>query len=256
MARTSTKRDADLEALAHREHANPHSVLGAHPKRSGVVIRALCPGATAVAAVLDAPGPDGESRIELKCVHPVGVFQATVKGASMPLSYSIEAAYGDQLTHTQVDPDVFLPTLGELDLHLIGEGRHERIYDLLGAHPKIHQDMAGTAFAVWAPGARSVSVVGDFNFWNGQAHPMRSLGSSGVWELFIPDVEGGRYKFEILTHTGELRSKADPYAQETEMPPADGVRDHPHPPRLECRGPGVARTAVACDPARGARLDL
>ena len=106
----------------------------------------------------------------------------------MPLSYRIEAAYGDQLTHTQVDPYVFLPTLGELDLYLIGEGRHERIYDLLGAHPKIHQDVAGTAFAVWAPAARSVSVVGDFNFWNGQAHPMRSLGSSGVWELFIPDV--------------------------------------------------------------------
>ncbi len=115
---------------------------------------------------------------------------------------------------------MFLPTLGELDLYLIGEGRHERVYELLGAHPRIHQDVAGTAFAVWAPAARSVSVVGDFNFWNGHAHPMRSLGSSGVWELFIPGVEAGsHYKFEILTPTGELRLKADPYAQETEMPP-------------------------------------
>src|SRR5579875_1070997 len=220
MARTSTKRDAELDAIAHREHGNPHTVLGAHPKRSGVVIRALRPGATAVTALIDGSDSAEDSRVELKCVHPVGIFQGTLKGASMPLSYRIEAAYGDQLTHTQVDPYVFLPTLGELDLYLIGEGRHERIYDVLGAHPRIHQDVAGTAFAVWAPAARSVSVVGDFNFWNGQAHPMRSLGSSGIWELFVPDVpEGGRYKFEILTPTGELRSKADPYAQETEMPP-------------------------------------
>jgi 1,4-alpha-glucan branching enzyme len=220
MARTPTKRDAELESLAHREHGNPHSVLGAHPKRSGVVIRALRPGATAVTALLDAADPDGASRLELKCAHPVGIFQGTVKGAKMPLSYRIEASYGEGPPHTQVDPYVFLPTLGELDLYLIGEGRHERIYELLGAHPKVHQDVSGTAFAVWAPAARSVSVVGDFNFWNGQAHPMRALGSSGIWELFIPDVnEGSRYKFEILTPTGELRLKADPYAQETEMPP-------------------------------------
>jgi 1,4-alpha-glucan branching enzyme len=217
---TKTPRDAELEALAHREHPNPHALLGAHPKRSGVVIRALRPGATAVAALLDNPAADGEERVELKQVHPVGLFQATVKGAKLPLGYRVEAAYGDQATHVQVDPYVFLPTLGELDLYLIGEGRHERIYELLGAHPRVHQDVAGTGFAVWAPGARNVSVVGDFNFWNGQTHPMRSLGSSGVWELFIPDLqEGSRYKFEILTPTGELRLKADPYAQETEMPP-------------------------------------
>ncbi|MDE3132784.1 MAG: 1,4-alpha-glucan branching protein GlgB, partial [Acidobacteriota bacterium] len=222
MSRTSTRRDAELEALAHREHPSPHAVLGAHPKRSGVVIRALRPGATAVAALLDADADadDGEARIELKQVHPVGLFQATVKGAELPLHYRVQATYGDQATHTEVDPYVFLPTLGELDLYLIGEGRHERIYELLGAHPRIHQDIAGTAFAVWAPAARSVSVVGDFNFWNGQAHPMRSLGGSGVWELFIPGVEaGGRYKFEILTPTGELRLKADPYAQQAELPP-------------------------------------
>jgi len=220
MTRTKSSRDADLEALAHREHPSPHSVLGAHAKRSGVVIRALRPGATAVTALLDAPTTDGEDRIELKQAHPVGLFQGTVKGAKLPLGYRVEATYSDHATHTQVDPYVFLPTLGELDLYLIGEGRHERIYELLGAHPRIHQDVKGTAFAVWAPAARSVSVVGDFNFWNGQAHPMRALGSSGIWELFIPDVEeGGRYKFEILTPTGELRSKADPYARETEMPP-------------------------------------
>ncbi len=223
MSRARETRDADFEALAHRQHANPHAVLGAHPKRSGVTIRALRPGATAVTALLDdaaAAGADDEGRLELKRVHPVGIFQGTVKGAALPLNYRIEAQYGEGQTHTQADPYVFLPTLGELDLHLIAEGRHERVYELLGAHPRVHQDVAGTAFAVWAPAARSVSVVGDFNFWNGQAHPMRSLGSSGVWELFIPELgEGSRYKFQILTPGGELRMKADPYAQETELPP-------------------------------------
>ncbi len=219
MAKTSAKIDGALEALAHRQHGNPHAVLGAHAKRGGVVIRALRPAATAVSALVDS-GADGEERVELKCVHPVGLFQGTVKGASLPLSYQVEAAYGDQATDTQVDPYVFLPTLGELDLHLISEGRHERVYELLGAHTMVHQDITGTAFAVWAPAARSVSVVGDFNFWNGQVHPMRSLGPTGVWELFIPGLAAGsRYKFEILTPTGELRLKADPYAQETEMPP-------------------------------------
>ena len=208
MTPTKNSRDADLDALAHREHPSPHSVLGAHPKRSGVVIRALRPGATAVAALLDAPGPDGEDRIELKQVHPVGLFEGTVKGAKLPLGYRVEATYGDQATDTQVDPYVFLPTLGELDLHLIGEGHHERIYELLGAHPRIHQDVQGTAFAVWAPAARSVSVVGDFNFWNGQMHPMRSLGSSGVWELFLPGVERGRPLQVRDPHAdGELRSR-------------------------------------------------
>ncbi|MGH2835682.1 MAG: GlgB N-terminal domain-containing protein, partial [Solirubrobacteraceae bacterium] len=184
--RTKGLRDAELEALARREHPSPHSVLGAHPKRSGVVIRALRPGATAVTALFDGGVPDGEDRLELRQVHPVGLFEATVKGAKLPLGYRVQATYDEHATHPQVDPYVFLPTLGELDLHLIGEGRHERIYELLGAHLRVHQDVAGTAFAVWAPGARSVSVVGDFNFWNGLAHPMRALGSSGIWELFIP----------------------------------------------------------------------
>ncbi|WP_249019341.1 1,4-alpha-glucan branching protein GlgB [Conexibacter sp. S30A1] len=216
----SARRDAALEALAHREHSDPHALLGAHAKRSGVVIRALRPGAVAVSALLDQPGPGGEQQVALEQVHPAGIFQATVKGARLPLHYRVEAIYPEGPAHTQVDPYVFLPTLGELDLYLIGEGHHERIYELLGAHPRLHQDIEGTAFAVWAPGARSVSVVGDFNFWNAQVHPMRSLGSSGVWELFIPGVgEGSRYKFDILTATGERRLKADPYAQETERPP-------------------------------------
>ena len=209
-----------LDALARREHSDPHAVLGAHAGPDGVEIRALRPGALTVSAVLDEPGPEGETRLELTRLHPAGIFGATLRGAQAPLRYRIQAGYDGQITHTEADPYSFLPTLGDLDLHLIAEGRHEHIYERLGAHPQVHQEVAGTAFAVWAPGARSVSVAGDFNYWNGLAHPMRSLGASGVWELFIPGVAtGSRYKFEIITPAGELRRKADPYAQEAEHPP-------------------------------------
>src|SRR5439155_1540026 len=109
----------------------------------------------------------------------------------------------------------------EMDLHLAGEGRHEDLYCRLGAHVREIEGVTGTAFAVWAPAARSVSVIGDFNAWDGRLHPMRSLGSSGIWELFLPGVgEGGVYKFEIHTQDGNLRLKADPVAFETEAPPA------------------------------------
>jgi 1,4-alpha-glucan branching enzyme len=114
----------------------------------------------------------------------------------------------------------FTPTLGELDLFLFGEGHHERIYELLGAHVREHEGVAGTAFAVWAPAARAVSVVGDFNRWDGRVNAMRSLGSSGIWEIFLPGVgESTRYKFEIHGPNGEFLLKADPYAFEAELPP-------------------------------------
>jgi 1,4-alpha-glucan branching enzyme len=118
------------------------------------------------------------------------------------------------------DPHTFPPTLGELDLHLLGEGRHEELYERLGAHVVEHEGVRGTAFAVWAPAARAVCVVGDFNNWDGHEHPMRALGSSGIWELFVPGVQAGvRYKYEILGADGELKLKADPLAQEAEHPP-------------------------------------
>jgi 1,4-alpha-glucan branching enzyme len=226
-----------IEALARGEQADPHAVLGAHPAQGGVTIRALRPAATEVTAILlpdvggaGAGGPDsgdadtggrvaGE-RIALKRVHERGVFEATVEGATLPLHYEVEAVYGEQGTHTQIDPYVFLPTVGELDLHLFGQGHHERIYERLGANMISHQGVEGTAFAVWAPAARSVRLIGDFNFWDGSGYPMRSLGPSGIWELFVPGLgEGERYKFEILTAAGELRAKADPYAKQTEVPP-------------------------------------
>ena len=205
---------SELEALVRREHSNPHSVLGAHPDAGGVVIRVLRPAARAVTAI-----PDGQSPIELRQIHPGGVFEGTVEGAELPLHYQLDIDYGDG-RFTIEDPYAFTPTIGELDQHLISEGRHEELYNRLGAHIKEHQGVTGTAFAVWAPSARAVSVVGDFNSWDGRLHAMRSLGSSGIWELFLPDVEpGARYKYEILTADGGLTLKADPYAFEAEPPP-------------------------------------
>jgi 1,4-alpha-glucan branching enzyme len=214
---------SELDALVRREHSNPHSVLGAHPDADGVVIRVLRPAATEIVAHLD-----GGRDVELDQIHPGGVFEGVVDGVELPLRYRLEVDYGAAGTFTIEDPYAFPPTIGELDLHLIGEGRHERIYEKLGAHVRemepdpagTHPPVAGTAFAVWAPAARAISVVGDFNSWDGRLHAMRSLGSSGIWELFLPAVEpGARYKYEILGADGELKLKADPYAQEAERPP-------------------------------------
>ena len=206
---------AELDALARRGHGQPHSVLGAHPGPGGVTIRVLRPGALKVSVK-----PSKGKAIELESIHPAGIFEGTLDGAELPLRYKLRVDYGEAGKFTFEDPYAFTPTLGELDLHLIGEGRHEELWDKLGAHVRKHQGVTGTAFAVWAPAARAVSVVGDFNFWDGRLHPMRTLGSGGIWELFLPEVgPGARYKFEILAADGELRLKADPMAQETEVPP-------------------------------------
>ena len=210
-----TPETREFDMLVRREQRDPHSLLGAHASPDGLVIRAFRPGARSVSAKLE----DGNA-VELRQVHPGGVFEGTAEGAELPLRYRLEIDYGDAGSFTIEDPYAFAPTLGELDLHLIGEGRHEELYDRLGAHVREHQGVHGTAFAVWAPAARAVSVVGDFNSWDGRLNAMRSLGSGGIWELFLPGVEAGaRYKYEILTADGELNLKADPFAQETELPP-------------------------------------
>ena len=206
----------ELDALVRREHSNPHAVLGAHPADGGVIVRALRPAACAVAAQLD-----NGTKIELAQIHPGGVFEGLIEVADgAPPHYRLEIDYGSAGSVTIEDPYAFGPTIGELDLHLIGEGRHEEVYEKLGAHLREHEGVTGTAFAVWAPAARAVSVVGDFNSWDGRLHAMRVLGSAGIWELFLPDAPAGtRYKYEILGADGELKLKADPYAQESELPP-------------------------------------
>src|SRR5436190_7490273 len=204
---------SEIERLVRGEHHEPHRVLGAHPYDGKLVIRAWRPEATAVTALVDG------ARFELDRVHPAGLFEGSLEHSQVP-AYQLEVRYGSG-TFTLDDPYRFLPTVGEMDLYLFGEGKHERLWHKLGAHELTVEGVAGTAFAVWAPTARSVRVVGDFNRWDGRLHPMRSLGASGVWELFVPGAgEGIHYKFELVTAVGELVLKADTMAFATEALPA------------------------------------
>jgi 1,4-alpha-glucan branching enzyme len=206
---------AKVDALVAGRTADPHGALGAHPSKNGVKVRAYRPEAERVSVIVNGGDP-----VKLKRCHPAGVFEGTVKDAELPLAYELEVAYPDGNAFVIQDPYRFPPTVGELDLHLAGEGRHEELYERLGAHVTEIDGVAGTAFAVWAPAATSVSVVGDFNSWDGRLNPMRSMGSSGIWEVFLPGVgEGARYKYEIHTQSGELRLKADPVAFAAEVPP-------------------------------------
>ena len=205
--------EQDIALLAARNHHEPHRVLGAHPVPDGVVVRVWRPGARTVRVV-----PDGGAPIDLPH-RASGLFEGVVPGARSLPRYEVEVELGDAITRAR-DPYSFLPTLGELDLHLVGEGSHQDLWERLGARPREIDGARGVAFTVWAPSARSVSVVGDWNGWDGRVHPMRTLGASGIWELFVPGVdEGARYKFEIRGGDGSLRLKADPEAQRAEHPP-------------------------------------
>jgi 1,4-alpha-glucan branching enzyme len=194
----------------------------AAPDAGQLVVRALRPDASRVVAVLEG------KRYELERVHDGGVFAALVPGP--PGDYALEVTYpgaggGQDETLTVDDAYRWLPTLGEIDLHLIGEGRHERLWEALGAHFRTyetpHGPVSGTSFAVWAPNARGVRVTGDFDYWQRRAYPMRSLGSSGVWEIFVPGVlPGAKYKYSILGRDGRWRDKADPLAFAAERTPA------------------------------------
>ncbi len=209
---------ADVERIVARDHHDPHSILGAHPHPDGVVVRAFRPGAASVRV-----RPDGRGSLRLRRIHQAGLYEGVVVAAEPPLAYTLEVAYPDGASWSGRDPYSFLPTLGPLDLHLAGEGRHERLHERLGAHAREVEGVPGVAFAVWAPSARSVSVVGDFNLWDGRLHQMRSLGASGIWELFVPGVEEGAvYKFELRHADGSLHLKADPVAARCEEPPRTG----------------------------------
>jgi 1,4-alpha-glucan branching enzyme len=210
----------DVDRLVGGEHHDPHAVLGARALPLGprgdeaVVVRAWRPDALEVTLVA------GDDRWEMRRIHPAGVFEGTLPGR-FSASYRLAIRYSDDLEVLVEDPYRFWPTIGELDLHLLGEGRHEGLWRHLGSHVRTHQGVTGTSFAVWAPNARSVRVVGDFNQWDGRLHPMRVLGSCGVWELFVPGVgPGARYKYELLSQQGHLALRTDPFAFATEAPPA------------------------------------
>ncbi len=256
---------AELERLVSGEHSEPHRILGAHPARlrrhseqieepryresadlPGVVIRALDHEASAAEAILESG-----DRIELQRVGSAGLFAALAPKATLPLRYRLRFQYSGGATWETDDPYRFLPTLGDVDLHLFNEGNHRQLWKHFGSHPRTIDGVNGVAFAVWAPSARRVSVVSDFNHWDGRRHPMRQMGSSGVFEIFIPAARVGQhYKYEIKTSEGAIRIKTDPLAGAMERPPGSAARivqsdyawgdgewmmkrpsfDHPHAP--------------------------
>ena len=217
--------DGDARRLLDATHDDPHSILGAHPTAiseggrivDGLVVRGYHPDAVRMECVLDG----GREPVRMVPLGS-GLFSAFMAGADFPFSYRQRIHFANGESWERDDPYRFLPTVGELDLHLFGEGNHRKLWQVLGAHVRTVDGVRGTSFAVWAPNARRVSVVGHFCRWDGRVLPMRSLGASGVWELFVPGVgEGEIYRFEILTADGEVRLKSDPMARMAEVLPGN-----------------------------------
>ncbi len=217
LAPTTSPQDIDL--IIKGVHWDPFGILGLHDGKTqgtkGSVIRAFLPEAASAWVV----GANGD-RTPMNKLHPDGFFEATFP-ASVPRDYRF--AVEDHQGHSWeiIDPYRFGPVLSDFDLHLMGEGTHYKNYERLGAHLREHEGVRGVHFAVWAPNAERVSVIGDFNHWDGRRHPLRSCGPGGIWEIFLPDlVEGEVYKFEIKSrHNGYLVEKADPYGFYAEQRP-------------------------------------
>jgi len=211
--------DVDRERLLRGEHHDPHAVLGAHPTATGAIVRAFHPDANSVWLL-----PAGDTAIPMVDLG-AGLWTADWPDAQPPFVYRLRFGFPDGNDWERDDPYRFPPTTGELDLHLIGEGTHERLYDVLGAHPRTLEETVGVAFAVWAPNARSVRVVGDFDRWDGRLFPMRSMGGSGVWELFVPGIGSGElYKFEVVGRDGAPKLKADPLSLAMQVRPETASR--------------------------------
>ncbi|MEO6879279.1 MAG: 1,4-alpha-glucan branching protein GlgB, partial [Gemmatimonadaceae bacterium] len=213
---------AELVRLLGGDHANPHSILGAHPATlngvPGVIVRALIADAVRVECVLY-DGRVVELRREAEGLSSLG--GAFLPGEVLPLQYVLRFHYENGSVWERGDPYRFLPTLGDVDLHLFNEGTHYEIWKKLGAHLRTIDGVTGVSFAVWAPNARRVSVVGDFCGWDGRIYPMRIMGNSGVWELFVPGATvEALYKFELLTREGAIRLKTDPFAAKMQQAPA------------------------------------
>ena len=209
---------ADLARLREGRHHDPHQWLGLRSHKKGMILRAWKPGAESVSARF------GKEELPLEKVDEAGLFEAaTSQAAGSP--YTLLTRYPGGNEHESRDPYAFPPSLGETDLHLFSEGTHRRLWEKMGARFTTIDGVDGAAFAVWAPNAAGVSLVGDFNYWNGLQLPMRSLGSSGVWELFVPGLDSDCvYKYELRAASGLPWLKSDPYAQASELPPATGSR--------------------------------
>ncbi len=203
-------------ALVEARHPRPHDALGQHHGDEGWVVRVVRPLAATVTVVR----ADGS---EHALDHDAdGLWHGLLPGGpEQGQAYTVRASYDGGPDWTADDPYRFVPSVGEVDLHLWGEGRHEQLWHILGAHRKQHESVDGTGFAVWAPHAQAVRVIGDFNGWYGPMHALRRLDDNGVWEIFVPGLAAGStYKFEIMTEEGAWVTRADPMAQRTEVPPA------------------------------------
>ncbi len=227
----------EIENLVRGEHSNPFQILGPHwddrNGRGSLVVRAFHPGAveaSIVSATNDAAHP-------ATTIHPDGAFEAVIPpqelqanpgSAIHPAAYRVRFRFQDGHMIETFDPYAFPPVLTDYDLYLAGEGTHYQNYEKLGAHVREIDGVRGVEFGVWAPNAKRVSVVGDFNLWDGRIHPMRSRGSSGIWELFVPGLdEGALYKFEILSTVGNhLGIKSDPYGFASELRPKNASVVH------------------------------
>jgi 1,4-alpha-glucan branching enzyme len=209
-----SKRTASFQALAEARHDDPFGVLGPHVEGDTVVIRACIPTADRISIARN-----GSEPVAMKRRHVAGIFEGMLPGVDEIPDYRLAVTYSGGTTALLDDPYRYGRVLTEYDLYLFGEGKHTRIYDKLGAHIISLGGTPGTHFAVWAPNAKRVSVVADFNLWDGRRHPMRKIGL-GVWEIFIPGVEAGqKYKFELLTMHGEILLKSDPFGVAFELPP-------------------------------------
>ncbi|ACM27717.1 1,4-alpha-glucan branching protein GlgB [Agrobacterium sp. SHOUNA12C] len=205
----------EIAAILAGTHSDPFAVLGVHKTEDGFIARCFILGAEAVTAM----ALDGTVIGELDCLDPAGFFAGNVKITKLqPVRY--RARRGD-VEWAVTDPYSFGPVLGPMDDYFLREGTHLRLFDKMGAHPIKHEGVQGFHFAVWAPNAQRVSVVGDFNGWDGRRHVMRFRSDAGIWEIFAPDVPAGiAYKFEIRGHDGVLLPlKADPFARRSELRP-------------------------------------
>ncbi len=210
----------DLADLLKAQHTSPHSVLGMHPitrgRSKGVVVRAFLRNVASCAVVDVASGQDWP----MKPVAEEGMFEVFIAKRPEVFGYQLRVTTPAGEMRQFYDPYSFLPTLGAQDLYLFNEGNEHRVFDKLGAHVRNLGGVPGVAFAVWAPAAKQVSLVGNFNHWDGRYHPMRPLGSSGVWELFVPGLEEGElYKYAVRDQRDQVRLKTDPYGTYFEGPP-------------------------------------
>ena len=202
--------------------SHPHDTLGMHPikagRTKGVVVRAFVRGATACAVV----DPETGESWPAEKLADAGFYEVFIAKRKTVFRYQLRVTRKNGELHQFFDPYAFLPTLGDQDLYLFNEGNEHRLYEKLGAHLRTIDGVRGVSFAVWAPNAQRVSVVGNFNGWDGHYHPMRMLGASGVWELFIPGLGTGElYKFEIWDVRGHIRIKTDPFGTYFEAPPGN-----------------------------------